>query len=89
MENILQISARFGYCFSAALSFVQSSPVAAGNKPTLSNKEVKVLIASVKTKVDHQKLADYYIAERERFQEEARDHDEIAEMYKKIQIRRP
>lgn len=75
MENILQISARFGYCFSAALSFVQSSPVAAGNKPTLSNKEVKVLIASVKT--------------RERFQEEARDHDEIAETYKKIQIRRP
>jgi hypothetical protein len=35
-----------------------------------------------KTKDDHQKLADYYRVEMERFQEEAKDHDEMAEMYK-------
>jgi hypothetical protein len=65
------------------LAFVRISSVTAGNKPTLSKKDLKALIASAKTKDDHQKLADYYKAETERLQGEATDHDEMAESYKK------
>jgi hypothetical protein len=67
----------------ALLFFVRISPVTAGRKPTLSKKEVKALIASARTKEDHQKLADYYKAETERLEAEAKDHDEMAEAYKK------
>ena len=68
--------------FLAVLAFVHISSVTAGTKPTLSKKELKALIASAKTKEDHQKLADYYKAETERLQSEAADHDEMAEAYK-------
>lgn len=69
---------------SATLSsFVRTSPVAAGSRPTLTKKELKALIASAKTKEDHQKLSDYYKTETERLQAEAKDHDEMAEAYKK------
>lgn len=67
----------------ALLSFVRTSSVTAGSKPTLTKKELKALIASAKTKDDHQKLADYYKAETERLEAEAKDHDEMAEAYKK------
>lgn len=65
------------------LSFVRTGSVTAGNKPTLTKKELKALIASAKTKDDHQKLADYYKSETERLEAEAKDHDEMAEAYKK------
>lgn len=67
----------------ALLAVVCISSVTAGTKPTLSKKELKALIASAKTKDDHQKLADYYKAEIERLRAEAVDHDEMAEAYKK------
>jgi hypothetical protein len=67
----------------ALLSFVRTSSVTAGSKPTLTKKELKALIASAKTKDDHQKLADYYKAETVRLEAEAKDHDEMAEAYKK------
>lgn len=66
----------------ALFSLVRTSPVTAGSKPTLAKKELKALIASAKTKEDHQKLADYYKAETERLDTEAKDHDEMAEAYK-------
>lgn len=65
------------------LIFLQTSSVTAGGKPALSKNELKALIASAKTKDDHQKLADYYKAETERLEAEAKDHDEMAEAYKK------
>lgn len=49
----------------ALLSLVRTSPVTAWSKPTLTKKQLKTLIASAKTKEDHQKLADYYKAETE------------------------
>jgi hypothetical protein len=64
------------------LSFVRTFPVTAGSKPTLSKKEVRALIASAKTREDHQKLVDYYKSETERLEAEAKDHDEMAEAYK-------
>jgi len=55
----------------------------AGQRPSLSKKEVKALIASAKTKEDHLKLAEFYKTEVARLQAEATDHDEMAEMYRK------
>lgn len=65
------------------LSLVRTSPVTAGSKPTVTKKELKALIASAKMKEDHQRLADYYKAETERLEAEAKDHDEMAEACKK------
>ena len=56
---------------------------AAGQRPSLSKKDVKALIASAKTKQDHLKLAEFYKTEVARLQAEATDHDEMAEMYRK------
>lgn len=56
---------------------------AARQRPSLSKKEVKALIASAKTKEDHLKLAEFYKTEVARLQAEATDHDEMAEMYRK------
>ena len=56
---------------------------AAGQRPSLSKKEVEALIASAKTKEDHLKLAEFYKTEVARLQAEATDHDEMAEMYRK------
>ena len=64
----------------ALVVFVAAGYSAAG-KPSLSKKEVKALIASAKTKEDHLKLADFYKGEAVRA--EAKDHDEMAEMYRK------
>ncbi len=65
------------------LVFLVVGNTAAGQRPSLNKKEVKALIASARTKEDHLKLADYYKAETERLQAEAKDHDEMAEMYRK------
>ena len=66
-----------------SLVFLAVGYTAAGQRPSLSKKEVKALIASAKTKEDHLKLADFYKTETVRLEEEAKDHDEIAEMYRK------
>ena len=64
------------------LVFLTVGNTAAGQRPSLSKKEVKALIASAKTKEDHLKLADYYKAETERLEAAAKDHDEMAEYYR-------
>ena len=65
------------------LVFLAVGSTAAGRRPSLSKKEVKALIASAKTKEDQLKLADFYKAETVRLEAEAKDHDEMAEMYRK------
>jgi hypothetical protein len=65
------------------LVFLAVGYTAAGQRPSLSKKEVKALIASAKTKEDHLKLADFYKTEMVRLEAEAKDHDEMAEMYRK------
>ena len=67
----------------AFLVFLAAGYTAAEGRSSLSKKEVKALIASAKTKEDHLKLADYYKAEAVRLEAEAKDHDEMAEMYRK------
>jgi len=65
-----------------SLMFLTVGSTAAGQRPSLSKKEVKALIASAKTKEDHLKLADYYNAQAARLEAEAKDHDEMAEYYR-------
>src|SRR5258708_34081076 len=65
------------------LVFLAVGNTAAKRRPSLSKKEVKALIASAKTKEDQLKLADFYKAETVRLEAEAKDHDEMAEMYRK------
>jgi hypothetical protein len=48
MKTLLKLAIALVIVSVAVLYFVQSSPVAAGNKPTLSKKEVKALIAGAK-----------------------------------------
>ncbi len=65
------------------LMLLAANYTAAGQRPSLSKKEVKALISSAKTKEDHLKLAEFYKTEVARLQAEATDHDEMAEMYRK------
>jgi len=65
------------------LVFLTVGNTEAERRPSLSKKEVKALIASAKTKEDHLKLADFYQSEAARLEAEAKDHDEMAEMYRK------
>ena len=60
--------------------FTASNTIA---QPQLSKKEAKALSATAKTREDHLKLAEYYKAEAERLEADAKDHDEMAEMYRK------
>ncbi len=62
--------------------FLAAGNTAAGQRPSLSKKEVKTLIASAKTKEDHLKLADYYNAQTVRLEAEAKEHDAMAEFYR-------
>lgn len=49
----------------------------------MSKKEMKELIVNAKSKEDHQKLASYYKQEADRLLAEAKEHEEMAEMYRK------
>src|SRR5260370_35303117 len=68
---------------SLALVVFVAAGYSAGGKTSPSKKEGKALIASAKTKEDHLKLADFYKGEAVRLEAEAKDHDEMAEMYRK------
>lgn len=48
----------------------------------LTKKELHDLLMSAKTKADHQRIADHYRAEVERLKEEAKEHEEMAAMYR-------
>jgi hypothetical protein len=48
----------------------------------LTKKELRDLLMSAKTKVDHQRIADHYRAEVDRLNGEAKEHEEMAVMYR-------
>jgi hypothetical protein len=52
-------------------------------KVDLTKQEVKVLIATAKTPEDHLKLAQYYDQRAELYLAESKDHEELAEAYRK------
>ena len=70
----------------ASATAVLFSPVRATaeeEKPTLTKKELKALIANAKTPDDHRKIAAYYHAEAERLAEKQREHEEDLAEYQR------
>ena len=51
--------------------------------PKLTLKDVKALITTAKAPAEHLKLAWYFNNEAEKYEAEARDHDEMLEVYRK------
>ncbi len=64
-----------------AAATMQRAVAQAGGR--LSKKELRDLLTTAKTKADHQKIADHYKAESDRLIAEAKEHEEMAEMYRK------
>ena len=56
---------------------------AAESKVRLTKKEVKTLVATAKTPADHMKLARYFNQEADQLEAEAKEHDELAQEYRK------
>lgn len=63
-------------------SFVPVS-MAAKNKPTVSKKELKVLLRTAKEPPEHRKIAEYYRQEAQRLTASSKEHSELAEIYAK------
>lgn len=51
--------------------------------PILTAKEAKSLVATAKTPKDHLKLALYFSQRADRYDAEAKDHDDMIEIYRK------
>lgn len=49
---------------------------------TLSKKEVRTLIEKASTPADHNKLAQYYRVQADKFEAEATEHADMAKMYR-------
>ncbi len=65
---------------AAVLAVFVLVPAGAKDK-TLSKSELKNLVANAATKADHERIAQYFDAEAERFGAEAKDHEDIARVY--------
>src|SRR5260370_40316591 len=66
----------------AMLPAVVSVPAWAKDK-TLSKSELKNLIANAETKADHERIAQYFDAEAVKYEAEAKDHGDLAQVYRK------
>ena len=53
------------------------------NGPAMTAKEARTLVATAKTAKEHLKLAQYFNQQGDRYEAEARDHDEMIEAYRK------
>jgi hypothetical protein len=72
---------------SFALLLLATVPAAQAASPKhLSKKEIAHLIATAKSPADHIQLANYYKAEADRLEAEAKEHDEFAAAYRKSPI---
>jgi len=56
---------------------------AAQSAARLTKKEVKALVANAKTPEDHMKLARHFKQEADRLEAEAKEHDELAQEYRR------
>lgn len=72
-----------GLIFALILAvFTSAYPVAAQSNPTVSKKELKVLLKTAKDPTDHEKIAAYYRQEAARLRQSAKEHTELAAIYK-------
>jgi hypothetical protein len=69
--------------FLTLLSFAPTYSVAGDKKPTLSKREVKVLLRTAKEPPEHRRIAEYYRQQAERLTNSAKEHQELATIYEK------
>ena len=69
--------------FLALLSFAPAYSAAAETNPTLSKKELKVLLKSAKTPAEHLSVAAYYRQEAQQLNASSKQHSELAVTYAK------
>ncbi len=67
---------------TAMLTAVVSVPAGAKDKP-LSQSELKGLIANAETKAEHERIAKHFDAEAAKYEAEAKDHGELAQLYQR------
>lgn len=70
---------------AALLAYLGVAPQmdAAQSTARLTKKEVKALVANAKTPEDHMKLARHFKQEADRLEAEAKEHDELAQEYRR------
>ena len=64
------------------LTAMVSVPAGAADK-TLSKSELKGLISRAETKAEHARIAQYFEAEAAKYEAEAKDHAELAQLYQR------
>jgi hypothetical protein len=65
---------------TAMLTAVVSAPAGAKDK-TLSQSELRSLVANAKTAADHERIAQYFDAEATKYEADAKKHEEEASYY--------
>lgn len=78
----IRATAALAAVFLWILGMVAQTNTAESNA-RLTKKEVKALVANAKTPEDHMKLARHFRQEADRLEAEAKDHDELAQEYRK------
>jgi hypothetical protein len=63
------------------VSLTTAYPSAAQSNPTISKKELKVLLKTANEPVEHRKIAAYYQQQAARLRADAKTHQEMAEAY--------
>ena len=71
--------------FAVAMALVPAVVcISAGAKDnSLSKTELKHLIATAETKADHERIAEYFDAEAAKYEAQAKEHEELAQAYRK------
>ena len=65
------------------LPLAATQQAAAQSTNQLTHKELRELMMTAKTKADHQKIANHYKAEADHLLAEAKEHEEMADLYQK------
>jgi hypothetical protein len=66
---------------TAVLTAIVSVPAGAAKAKTLSQSELKNLIANAKTAADHERIARHFDFEAAKYEAEAKDHGDLAASY--------
>jgi len=86
MKNV-RASLFLAFIFTTlALSTIFPVSSSAESKPTLTKKELKVLLKTAKTSSEHLKIAEYYRQEAQQFSDKAKYHEEMGAQYAKNPI---
>jgi hypothetical protein len=71
------------FAVAMALAPAVVSLPAAAKDQTISKSELKHLIATAETKADHERIAQYFDTEAAKYEAEAKEHGELAQVYQK------